>query len=80
MVFFYENVLDFVDEDVIDDVVVILVYFGDVDILLSRYFKGFFYLFFLNDIILLYVVFLVVGFVVVCGVLFVNIYFVLCKW
>lgn len=78
--FLHENVLDFVDEDAIDDVAVILAYLGDADTLLSRHFKGSSHSPSLNDITPSHVASLAAGSVAARGVLFANTHPAPRKW
>lgn len=78
--FLHENVLDFVDEDAIDDVADILAYLGDADTLLNGHFKGTSHSPSLNDITPLHLASLAAGSVAARGVLFANTHPAPRKW
>lgn len=82
--FLHENVLDFVDEDAVDDVADVLTYLGDADILLSRRPRGSSSSSSsssgLNDVTGLHVAALAAGSVAARGVLFANAHPAPRKW
>ena len=82
--FLHENVLDFVNEDTVDDVVDVLTYLGDADILLSRRLRGSSSSSSsssgLNDVTGLHVAALAAGSVAARGVLFANVHPTPRKW
>lgn len=80
MAFLHENVLDFVDNDAIEDVADILTYLGDADTLLSRRPRGSSHSSSLNDITPSHVAAMAAGSVATRGVLFGNTHPAPRKW
>ncbi|KAG0623011.1 hypothetical protein M758_3G141700 [Ceratodon purpureus] len=78
--FLHENVLDFVDEEAVDDVADIFTYLGDADILLSRRPRGSSSSSSLNDISSSHIAALAAGSVAARGVLFANTHPAPRKW